>query len=267
MQAVSGNFIYDRQLTKDDYKFYIPYLGTLIILLGATKLTIYYSLFGINISSYLEFSEILTLFLSDLLFFIAIIFLQYLWIFLTQPKKELDNISQKLHNALTENNLLKRILAYAINGINLMLLISLWIIGIPFWLWLSELSFLTYLHFLYILFGVLALDTLIYETRRQWFVKFNEYPKIIYTNLARLFIVLLGLTISSAYQDYEAVKTNKKYLGTTLNLTDKEIISDSTYYYIGKTRNFVFFHDQNEQTNDIFPIREIKKLREKKNSR
>ena len=47
-------------MTKEDYKFYVPYLGTLLILLSATKLTIYYSLFGLNITSYLEFSEILT---------------------------------------------------------------------------------------------------------------------------------------------------------------------------------------------------------------
>gem|GEM_PF-4302027 len=33
-------------MTKEDYKFYIPYLGTFIIVLSVTKLTIYYSLFG-----------------------------------------------------------------------------------------------------------------------------------------------------------------------------------------------------------------------------
>lgn len=254
-------------MTKDDYKFYVPYLGTLIILLSATKLTIYYSLFGLNVSSYLEFSEILTLFLNDLLFFIALIFLQNLLMFLMQPNEELESISKGLHNTLTEKNLLKRIFAYAINGINLLLVTSFWIIGIPFWLWLSELPFSTYLYFLYIVLGVLALETIIYETRRQWFVKFNEHPKMIYTNLAKLFVVLLGLTIISAYQDYESVKTNKKYLGTTLKLADKDIISDSSYYYIGKTRNFVFFHDQKKRTNDIFPVSEMKMIREKKNSR
>jgi hypothetical protein len=254
-------------MTKEDYKFYIPYLGTLLILLGATKLTIYYSLFGLNITSYLEFTEILTLFLNDLLFFIAIIFIQNLWMFLMQPNNELENISKGLHETLTERNLFKRIFAYAINGINLLILTSIWILGIPFWFWFSKLPFTTYLYFLYAILGALLLLTIIYEARRQWFIKFNEHPKMIYTNLAKLFIVLLGLTITSAYQDFESVKTNKRYLGTTLKLSDRNVVSDSNYYYIGKTRNFIFFHDQNKKTNDIFPMSEIKMLTEKKNSR
>lgn len=183
-----------------------------------------------------------------------------------QPNNELENISKGLHDTLTEKNLFKRILSYAVNGINLILLTSIWIIGIPFWLWLSKLPFTTYLFFLYPIFGVLILLTIIYETRRQWFIKFHEHPKMIYTNLAKLFIVLLGLTISSAYQDFESVKTNKKYLGTTLKFSDRTIVSDSTNYYIGKTRNFIFFHDQNKKTNDIFPMSEIKMISEKKNS-
>ncbi|WP_143273616.1 hypothetical protein [Aquimarina sp. MAR_2010_214] len=253
-------------MTKEDYKFYVPYLGTLLILLGATKLTIYYSLFGVNIASYLEFSEILTLFLNDLLYFIAIIFIVNLLMFLMQPNNELENISKGLHDTLTEKNLLKRILAYAVNGINLLILTLIWVIGIPFWFWLSKLPFTTYLYYFYPILCLILLLTIIYETRRQWFIKFKEHPKMIYTNLAKLFIILLGLTISSAYQDFKSVKTNKKYLGTTLKLSDRNVVSDSSYYYIGKTRNFIFFHDQKKKINDIFPMNEIKMLTEKKNN-
>ena len=253
-------------LTKEDLKFYIPYLGTLLVLLSATKLTIYYSLFGLDITSYLEFTEILTLCLSDLLYFIAIIAIQNVWIFLMQPNDELISISNGLHNTLTEKKLYKRIWAYTINGINLFLLIMVWIIGIPFWLLFTKLPFTTYLYFPCIILCVLLFLTIVFETRRQWFIKFNEHPKMIYTNLAKLFIVLLVLTISSAYQDFESVKTSKKYFGTTIKLSERDVISDSNYYYIGKTKNFVFFHNQKNMINDIFPVKEIKMLTVKNNS-
>ena len=80
---------------------------------------------------------------------------------------------------------------------------------------------------------------------------------------AKLFSVLLILTISSAYSDFHFVKKNKKYFGTSIKLSDRNIISDSNYYFIGKTRNFIFLHDDKKDINDIIPMSEVKMLTEK----
>ena len=228
--------------------------------MGATKLIVYYSLFGITISPYLEFTEILTLFLNDLLYFIGMISFQVIFMFLMQPKKEFESISQGLNETLVENGLLKRIYSYAVNGVNLIVLACIWLLGIPFWIIFSKQPFLVYMWGLYILIGALAIITISHEVRRQWFIKFNVYPKMVYSNIARIFILLLVLTLISAFGEYYSVKNKKKYLGTIIILKDKVINSDSTYYFIGETKNFIFLHNDKNLTNDVIPLTEVKML-------
>lgn len=42
----------------------LPYLGSYVVFLGVSRLLYYYESFGITITNYLEFSEILTSFLD-----------------------------------------------------------------------------------------------------------------------------------------------------------------------------------------------------------
>ncbi len=254
-------------MTKDDFKFYAPYFGTLFVLIGAIKLIIYYSLFNLDVTSYIEFTEILTLFIKDLLTFLLNVLASTLIMFLFQPNSELESISNGIHDTLTEPNLFKRLYAYSVNGINLIILTLIWILGIPFWLWLSKFTFITYLYLICPILAVFILLTITYETRRQWYIKYNEYPKIIYAKLAYLLTLLIAISIFSAYQDFKDVREGKRFLGTTIKLVDRVLISDSNYYYIGKTRNFIFIHNQTKETNDIIPMSEVKMLTLKINSR
>lgn len=247
-------------MTKDDFKYYLPYVGTILIFLGALRQILYYSLFDFAILPYLELTEALTLFLNDFAIFAAMVISQNVIMFLFQPKEEFESIGQGINETLKERIFLKRLLAYATNGINLIILSIVWLIGFPFWIWLSDKSWTLYFAFLLIPLGVLLFLTFIYELRRQWFVKYEAYPKFIYTDLIKLSLILLFYTIMTAYSEHESVALKKKYIGTTV-LTERDtLVSDNNFYFIGQTRNFIFFHNTIDTSTTVISRSDIKKF-------
>jgi hypothetical protein len=247
-------------LTKDDFKYYLPYVGTILVFLGALRQILYYGLFNFTILPYLELTEALTLFLNDFAVFAAIIISQNLIMFLFQPKKEFESIGQGLNEALKERNFLKRVLAYATNGVNLIILFFLWLIGFPFWIWFSDKSWILYLLFLIIPVGALLFLTFIYELRRQWFVKYEAFPKLIYTDLLKFSLILLTYTIVEAYSEHTSVAFKKKYIGTMVLTEQDTLESDSNFYFIGQTRNFIFFNNTIDTSITVISRSDIKKF-------
>lgn len=229
-------------------------------MLGALKQIIYYKLFHFSIVPYLEFTESLTFFLNDFALFGGMVLIQNLLGFLFVPKSEEESIGMGLNEALKEKNFFNRLNAYAVNGINLYLILIVWLIGFPFWIWLSNKPWTYYFIFLAVIAFILIFLTLIYELRRQWFIKFDEHPKLIYTNLFRIFLILLLFTISNAYIEHDTVAEEKKYFGTWISTDRDSILSDSNYYFIGQTRNFVFFHNQLDCSTTAFSRADIKSL-------
>ena len=69
-------------LEYEKIKKIIPFLGSIIITCGYIKLNIYYRHFNIKISEYLEISEVLTLFLNDVIFYSLIVFIIFFFSFL-----------------------------------------------------------------------------------------------------------------------------------------------------------------------------------------
>src|SRR5688572_22936951 len=91
---------------------YLPYVGSFIIFLGVTRLIFYYSSFGINIVSFLEFSEIITSFLDIIVIasiFIIFSFIQY---FLMVSRKDEERKGKKRERILNETSFFKRLWLY-----------------------------------------------------------------------------------------------------------------------------------------------------------
>lgn len=51
----------------------------------------------------------------------------------------------------------------------------------------------------------------------------------------------------------------KKYLNYIV-VDNKKISSTENYFYIGKSKNYVFFHNKQIGNTDIFPINTVSKL-------
>ncbi len=248
-------------MTKDDFKYYFPFIGTLFVIFGAIKLIIYYSLFGVKITSYFEFSEILTLFLEDMLFysFILIFYLTTDLLLRTTDDKLL--IIENFTKALDEKSFRKRFILY-INAeikIQYFLKVSLMFIVLYFLskFKLSELK--TILIFWWSLF---VLRIILIEFR----IKYNNYVQVSHTNIITIAFIFLGFSVFTAYSEFNSIMYDKKYLGTQVELTDTSLSTNHLYFYIGQTKNYIFFYDKKEKSCDVIPMSEVKKLTIKNNS-
>ena len=79
-------------------KNYLPYLGSMLILIGATQSWFYYRLFNIDIFYYLDFTEIITLFLGDFIVLIFFILASIAVILIVNP----ESLFNKLFNLLSK---------------------------------------------------------------------------------------------------------------------------------------------------------------------
>lgn len=106
----------DNQSQHNDKQFrvsqYFTYVGPFLIFLGMTRLMIFYNAFGVSITSYLDFSEVITSFFDIL--FIVVVFIAYTSIqnFLAGNKNEADEANKKRQAILNEEKFGKIFLLY-----------------------------------------------------------------------------------------------------------------------------------------------------------
>jgi len=86
---------------------YLTYVGPLLIFLGMTRLITFYNSFGVSITSYLDFSEVLTSFFDILI--IVVIFLAYTSIqnYLASGKSDTEKANKKRLAILEEESFFK----------------------------------------------------------------------------------------------------------------------------------------------------------------
>lgn len=83
-------------------------------------------------------------------------------------------------------------------------------------------------------------------------VNFPQYSGV-------LSLVVLGL-FESGYGNVKKIKKYHYSFGTTL-MTEKDTIkSDLSFYYAGKTRNYVFWYNEKDSAITVIPISDVKKL-------
>lgn len=204
------------------------------ILLGLAKSCSYYNHFHLPIVEYLNFTEMITIFLSNLYVYFSLAF--HFAIFFLIEKKHfraslslviLGSIFIATYNGLSGNfNFDISNILLVITG---MLFIAFFIIGI------SKSWIIDYL------------ETLSTKTKKY---------------IVAIFTILVFLVISSFQGLFEAqnVKSSKIYTGTTISLKDKNIESDDSFYFIGKTNEYIFFYDQKSDYVKTFPLSEVNEI-------
>jgi hypothetical protein len=68
------------------------------------------------------------------------------------------------------------------------------------------------------------------------------------------------MLINRTYGEIETVKTDKIYYKTTFFVGSEKYVSDSSHYYIGQTKNFLFYYNEKEQSTTVFPMSDIKSI-------
>ena len=217
-----------------------PLIIGYLIFLGFLKLDLYYGHWNINISQYLDFSEILLSFLQDiniLFFFVVILTAQSTFGYIaissidkkvTQSHIQTEANQNKGFVELLEENFEK----HKRGGLIVMILLTL-IFGVLFWYFMHlTLLYLTFLGFVQLI--AFFIDR---------FLTSNENV----VNPVTFILVFLGFTLCIC--KYEISQTEKYPVQYKFTMVDgSEISTNAQLIFVGKTNNYVFLYD-NENFN------------------
>ncbi len=231
--------------------------GITILIAGLLRLYIYYKGFNISILPFLEPGEIGTIFFDNLLYFIGFTILNVVVISIFY-KGCFDLIAK-----FKDFGFLKRLKAYGLlkfNKLTLFLLLS----AIMYWIKIESRNIYLYEYFLWILLLLISIyinPIIIFESKRILIRNSININHLSIVFLAASLNLFLFAGFSGANEAYKVKKLNY-YKGTEFDIDDLgKIISNDTKYYIGKTRQFVFFYDSNNEKTEVIPISKVKSMK------
>lgn len=216
-----------------------PLIIGFLIFLGFFKLNWYYSHWNINISQYLDFSEILLSFLQDInimLFFIVILAVHSIFGYIAISSVDhKTGIVGQLEDSFEQN---KR------GGLIALLAFTL-VFGILFW-WLMNLIWLYFTFLFFVQLIAFFIDR---------FISTNENV----VNPVSLTIVFFAFTLClSQYGIYRTETSNVRYKLTTIDNT--EISTNRQLIFLGKTNNFIFLFDKTSCTSRVLKTESISSI-------
>lgn len=242
-----------------------PLIGAFLIFLGSLRLIVFYNFFDIHIVNYLEFTEIITSFLDVLaisVFFIVTSLIQGLWMNDQHRDEKQDSIRNQIYH---EKSFFRRIFLYFKQNAELIILgafISL-IAFVIYLIYGKALSTIQNIGLL--LFVFIFLTGLFYELE----IRIQDYKsgvRVVFRTMLIGTIISL-LTAYLANYQVDMIKNDNEHSGYTITLNNGEILkSDSTSYYIGKTRNYLFFYDGEAHSTNIIPMDRVQQISIEKES-
>ncbi len=199
------------------------------ILIGVTQLASYYYQFKIPIFDYLDFTEIIVFFLGNISMYISIMYFMSFILLKNTPKYVIvPSISYVLLEIIV-----------VING------------NIEYRIISTDTLIIA-------VFGILIFFLLAINKNKIKIPVFtgNENWIMVY---ATLVICLLIISLSGYFNAIQT-KSRHPYKGTSIFIDGKEIKSNDTCYFVGKTHNYVFFFNEKDSTSLIYPISKIDKI-------
>lgn len=246
-------------LNKKELKEVLPFLGGLLLVLGFIKLYLFYNNFGINISEYIEFSEILVAFLPNMLGLSIIIIIGFLNNFILTSVSEFE-IESKLKNEIIETigftDKLKK--HYKLNPLLFLGTIILLMIY----------SFSSYINSLnaniFRNASILFIAILVYQI--LWFEISYKYKKLYENEISQtysnLILIVYFLTIYNIFFTYSNIEKIEKSEGTKVSfcIDDDYFKSDSDNIYIGQCKEYLFMYNKKNKEAKVFKRSDITNL-------
>lgn len=249
------------QKTSNNYLKLLPYFGSVIIFFGVLRLICYYDYFGVNIVRFLQFSEIITSFFDTLYILIFLIIFSLIQNFLLENKNEVVQRNTLKNEILNEPKFLVRFkLYFALHG-------TIWFQMFGLLIIYSIISIFRGFNVYDVLkaFGLFASFFLCAVVMSELEAKHHrldstQHERTFYTTIG-LFVIFMAILIGMSYDEASQVAKQKKYFGTSVKFNnDSTFVSDSMNYYIGNTQNYLFIHHQNENSTEVLPMAEIKRI-------
>ena len=251
----------------------LPLLSILTITLGFVYLRSFYSNFGIQIVDYLELSEVLTLFLDKLhIFYISIVsyFIFNISLYISSYERAREReargndikiekatsfnsrkdqiekkalVRKKLRKALGKMGLVATIVAVVAYGLTYKYLDSL-----------NLISVVVYGGYVGLIFGEYVADLEVFSKTRFDFIGRNPIQ------MAVLIVLTLNTARALSMIEVNLIKKKHRNINVSFVLDDTLIQSDTSCYYLGKTKNFLFYYEADQPKATVYPMNRIKQI-------
>jgi hypothetical protein len=237
---------------------YLPIFTLISLGIGILNQLVYYYPFHLDILTYVDLNEIILSSFTILLKCLVIALVGYISaelmsFFIKKPLKITNKYYDGIPISLKRANIfmmffvvvfsLLLVLFYnRYNNTNYGILIKEWHLVLCTLYIIGVLGIASLLYFKYV-----------YETNYSMPFKFK------YTNIIMASIVVLYWTIFFSALDAINMSFHSSY-GTYIEAGNKRVVSTLNYYYIGRTKNFVFFYDVKNDFTDIYQNKDISLL-------
>jgi len=228
------------------------FLSTILIFNGVLYLTVYYQSFGIKIFSYLQFSEILTVFLDSLntilMFFLIYIIHAVFSVYLFFKEEEAENrVVEKEQNKFQPNS----------NSAAIFVVILIVIISLPFVVGYFKINLIAIYVLLFLIlnlfsFALHKVDNILLKT-----LDTNDYKLI--QNIALFVIPFTLFTFAIAVFDAKETKQSAQKI-TIINKSDYPFYAGKYNKLIGKTNNYIFLYDSDSQNSMSVSLADVKSI-------
>lgn len=242
-------------INSKNLKELIPGVGPLLIICGYIKLNIIYSHFNIDIYNYLQFTEILTLFLPDILRSLITIIIIFVMIVVFLNKRKIDRNFDDHVAISSEKSFFKRlIIAFKKFNLIVILIIGMSINAIISTIWFPK--FTTS----FLVFSMFGLSFLIYMIVMYEFERNlkNTFDKSITNSQAYITFIIfffLASVMQSAYLEIQRIENNPSKI--TFTYLDKQISTENKDTYLGQTKEYLFIKKDESKKINVYDKRNI----------
>jgi len=238
-----------------------PYFLPFIISLGVFRLMIFYNEFGIRITSFLDFSEVIISFMDILIILLLVAALNVINSKLHYSKQDYEKYKKlydDIHAEKSEWRKFKMVfkiyfpllIFYAVAAI--VLFIYSLFIHVPI--------------YVFIYFGIVAGAALILSLVRIevdiWHKEFNssqghkEFTSVLLNALMYVVIVFATARIEA---NMLKESSHRRRFEITLE-GNKELSSTNDFYLVGKTANYIFLYSATEQRTEVIPAARVSRI-------
>lgn len=239
----------------------IAVLTPIIIIAGLFKHIVYYAFFNVPIVHFLELNEVPVLFSEDIIYIILLFILMIcLGHFGSRTKTGIQRRRFYI-KFYKEEEIILRIFSYFTNNYFNVLAIFLMVlaVGLNFWDY-KEMRITT--QYLILIDSAYFLSRfIILEVKRDIYInsKLKKEDETMENNFY-LFVVAVNLILIFTVQEVERVKYDLKYSNVKVITNSETLSSDSTQFYIGRTKNYLFFYNAVTDISRVIPSSRIEEI-------
>ena len=244
-----------------DFLKLTPLFYVYIVLISFMKQYIYYQFFNINISDYLELSEILVSFLDDtFIYALFIIYVFSVYIFMSKGYLKFINMISRKIWMIIQKLLKKESKSVQILDKHVWIFFLIIAVGYGVIFFRNAVHHHDWIVFSFVrplvIISIIILFLIFHYSKLA--VKLNN---IIVRELMFFAVILFLFNIERAVLAVNKVKYKNEVYISEIAFSDQNIKSDETNYFIGKTTNYIFLFNKNDNQTTAYSLNEMRYIK------